>query len=289
MNKISILLASVAAALVGCASPVPVAQNFDAVQQKVARTARHWDVVAGDVAAQTLNAISKDPRLMGRSVYVANARATVFNTAFREFVITNLVNEGAAVSVCKTDESSPGFAQDAPEIVVTYETQLVKHASRTPDYQPGRYTALALGVLVIRNIILGGDETTGTIAGIALSEFGYGHLARAPATEIVVTTTIAEHNKFVMRRSDIYYVPDEESSLYSSVVQRRSACAADNVEADADADMDAEKGLDAKGVSVTEIQAVDVEAGQQRRFAREMQRVNSNWRGSYVSGRTVSH
>ncbi|MCB1899234.1 hypothetical protein [Cognatazoarcus halotolerans] len=272
MNKISILLASVAAALVGCASPVPVAQNFDAAHQKVARTAHHWDIVAGDVAAQTLNAVSKDPRLMGRGIYIANSRATAFNTAFREFMITRLVNEGANVSVCKTDESSPGFAQDAPEVVVTYETQLVQHAYTPPDYQPGRYTALALGVLVIRNIILGGDETTGTIAGVALGEFGAGHLTRTPATEIVVTTTIAEHNKFVMRRSDVYYVPDEDAALFSARVTRRPTCNED------------------KAVSEQRtVDRADVEAARAQMFAREMKRANPNWQGRYTSGRSFAY
>ena len=54
MKKTSaILIAGISSALFGCASPVPVAENFPVSYQKVARTAHHWDVVAGDLLAQT--------------------------------------------------------------------------------------------------------------------------------------------------------------------------------------------------------------------------------------------
>ena len=58
MKKNYAVLASTVVALVGCASPAPVAQNFPLSYQQVARTAHHWDVVAEDVVSQTMQAIA---------------------------------------------------------------------------------------------------------------------------------------------------------------------------------------------------------------------------------------
>lgn len=265
MNKTFVVLLPMVAALFGCASPAPVAQNFPISYQKVARTAHHWDVVANDVVAQTLQAITAKQQLQGRGIYVPAANSTAFNGAFRDFLITRFVDHGANVSVCRVVDSKTGFALDAPDIEVSYDTRVIGHGGHMPDYRPGALTILASGVAVLRNAIEAtwsrGEANIALIGAAALGDVALGHAASTTRTEIVVTTTIAEQNRFVMRRSDIYYVPDADAKLFFQRVAQRSACPED-------------KPVAAGAMPDT---ASD-EFTRQEQVNREMRRFNPNWR-----------
>ncbi|NMG74684.1 hypothetical protein [Aromatoleum diolicum] len=261
------LLIPVVAALVGCASPAPVAQNFPLSYQKVARTAHHWDVVAEDVVAQTMEAIGNTAQLQRRSLAVAPARNTAFNTAFREFMITHLVSSGAQVDVCKvSDGVGRGFQSDGPAVGVQYETQLIVHGKDVPDYAPGRLTALAAGVAVIRNAVFAEETNAALITAGVLADIGRGHAARATRTEIIVTTSIIDQNRFVARKSDIYYVPDADAPLFIQRVAQRSSCPDDKRVA-----------LDEPITSVNQDPARQ-EIARQELIEREMRRTNPAWR-----------
>lgn len=271
-KKIAVLTAlSAAAVLVGCASPAPVPVNFQLSHQKVARTAHHWDVVADDVVTETLRAIVETPQLQGRGVYIARASDTAFNNAFREFMITGMVNRGARVSVCRTPEGKAGFSPEAPDIEITYDVQHVTHRADLPRYQPPRWTLLAAGVAVLRNVFLDGHETAGVIGGIAAAELGVGHLANAPQTEIIVTTTIAENNRFVARKSDIYYVPEADAALFIRRVGYRSPCPGEApiaAAASESAITEAERELDRR----------EREQARKKLVDQWQERTNPNWR-----------
>lgn len=259
------VLASAVVALVGCASPAPVPVNFSLSHQKVARTAHHWDVVADDVVTETLREIVEKPLLQGRGVYVSQTKNTAFNAAFREFMITHMVNRGANVSVCKAGmvKAGGGFAPEAPDVEVMYDVQLVKHGAELPKYQPPRWTVLAAGVAVARDAFLMGHETTGTIGGIAFSEWWAGHYANPPKAEIIVTTTIAENNRFVSRKSDIYYVPEADSKLFIQRVAQRTVCPGDKAMAIDDGAAEADR-----------------EVARQEIIERGQARTNPEWRSS---------
>lgn len=256
------IVAAAVVSLVGCASPMPVAQNFPLTHQKVARTAHHWDVVAEDVVAQTMRAIAEKPQLQSRGVYVAPTRNTAFNTAFREFMITRLVDGGANVSVCKAPEvKGVGFSADGRDVEIQYDTQLVVHAEHPAGYQPPMLTLLASGVAVVREAALNGDGTAAVLGGVALAEWWAGYLARPTRAEIIVTTTIAENNRFVARKSDIYYVPDGDTKLFMQKVVARSACPGDRPLARDESEADKE---------IARIQMIE----------RGQARTNPNWRSS---------
>ncbi|MCK0507950.1 hypothetical protein [Aromatoleum anaerobium] len=258
-----VVLAPMVAALVGCASPAPVPVNFQMSHQKVARTAHHWDVVADDVVSETLREIAEKAQLQGRGVFVAPTRNSAFNTAFREFMITRMVNRGANVSVCRGETGGAGgFAASAPDVEIVYDIQLVKHGDDLPAYQPPRWTLLAAGVAVVRDVILDGHGTAGTIGGIALGEWGAGHWANPTRTEIIVTTTIAENNRFVSRKSDIYYVPENDTKLFMQRVAQRSPCPG-------------EKQMAAAGEEES-----NAEFARQQMIERGMARSNPKWRSS---------
>lgn|SRR5574337_293994 len=256
------VIVPVIAALVGCASPAPVAQNFPLSYQKVARTAHHWDVVADDVVAQTLDAIGRMPQLQGRNIIVTQPRNTAFNAAFREFMITHLVGSGAQVGVCRTARTSGrGFQAEGADVEVHYDTRLIVHGNDTPNYVPGRFTALAAGVAVIRNAWLDDEVNAAVLAAGAATDLGLGHFARPTRTEIIVTTSITEQNRFVGRKSDVYYVPDADARLFVQAVSQRSLCPDDKPLALEDRADDGGKEL-----------------ARQELHEREMRRINPQWR-----------
>lgn len=264
MNYSYALLIPVAAAVVGCASPVPVAQNFSLTHQKVARTAHHWDVVAEDVVEQTMQAMADKPQLQSRGVYVSPTRNTAFNTAFREFMITHLVDRGANVSVCKTaTQSGPGFSGEGKDVEVQYDTQLVVHANAGPEYQPPMLTVLASGIAVVRNTALAGHVTSATLGGIAAADWWAGYLASPSRAEIIVTTTIAENNRFVARKSDIYYVPDGDTKLFVQKIAARSMCPSERTAKTSAEDLE-----------------VDQEIARQEMIERGQARSNPQWRSA---------
>ncbi len=187
----------------GCASQVPVAENFALSYQKKIKAAYHWDVVADDVVAQTLSALNKKDFLQGRPLYIQAApESTDFNKGFRNFLITRMVNRDLNVS-------------DAPNgaVQVRYETQVVQHKSERTAYQPGTLTALAAGVLVARNIVRG--SVAAQVAGVLGLDVLQGHASGGPTkTELIVTTSITADSRFVMRKSDVYYLENADVDLF---------------------------------------------------------------------------
>lgn len=225
-TKKLIIAALIPAVLVGCASPVPVAQNFPRTYQKVARTAQHWDVVAKDVIEQTEKMVAKSERLKSRDFYVpVNQRNSFFDSTFREFLIDHMVAGGMPVVACPPNELLAGF-QPAPEITVQYETRVVRHAEM-PTYKPGMLTVLATGIYALNGIASLDSldaRIVGGIAGIAAVDTWIAQMPKETRTELIVTATIQEGNRFIMRRSLIYYVPDGDIDLFASRRPSSSNC-----------------------------------------------------------------
>lgn len=268
-TRFALSLTSVVLGLYGCASPAPVAENFPVSYQKVARTAQHWEVVANDIVAQTVVSIEANPVLQKRPVFVPRAYgATTFDYSFRDFLINHMVNRGVPVNVCKsTPSSKPGFDMEGREVEIQYEARIISHHATIPKYRPGVLTALGAGVAVVYDMAT--HAPIGNETGIAAA-LGIGAAADAIAgswtsptnTELVVTTTIAENNRFIFRRSDIYYVPDADASLFFKRVSQRSICPEENK-------------LVSDGQSNTLV--ADVEASRREMFIRDMRRSNPNY------------
>jgi len=183
----------------GCSSPAPVARNFPADMQYKVRSIHHWDVIAADVANQTLNTLH-DRRLMCRDVYVQRLDQDVpFRHGFRNYLITHLVNGGASVV------DSPAGALE-----INYDTQLVWHASPRETYTPGLLTILTGGVLVLRS-----NPNPATLMGGAVAADLAKEILSAPThTELAVNTHIKDNGRFIMRKSDTYYVEDIDKRLF---------------------------------------------------------------------------
>ena len=126
------VLAGAVATLAGCAyrSPIPLAENFELTVQPKVRSAGHWELVSNDVVAQTLGTLDKAGVASGTALHVAlPPNPSAFDLAFRDFLITKLVQNGAPVL------QDPGQALN-----VTYNTQVVRHNSARPHFIPGQFT-----------------------------------------------------------------------------------------------------------------------------------------------------
>lgn len=201
-------LIAVALATAGCASQVPVAQTYPVSYQKKAKASHHWDVLAADVVSQTEASLEKNNYLDGRALYVVpSEEKTTFNRAFANFLTSQLVNRGLPVSTAREGA-----------VTVQYDTQLVKHNSDRPNYSPGMLTMLTAGVLVARDVALHAAEESlylGGMAVIGAADLGFGHIAGGPTkTEVIVTTSITANGRYLMRKSDIYYLEDADASLF---------------------------------------------------------------------------
>lgn len=225
INKM-LFLTLVSSGIIGCTSPVPVAQNFPRSYQKVAHTSQHWNIVARDVVEQTEKMVAESKGLQGREFYVPiGKRNSFFDSTFREFLIDHMVNKGMPVAVCPQADLPSGF-QQAPEVNVRYETRVVRH-SEMPIFQPGVLTALATGVYAIHGISKLDDGDMRAIGGIGVAaavDTWAATMPRETKTELIITATIEERNRFMMRRSLIYYVPDGDIELFTERKLVENSC-----------------------------------------------------------------
>jgi hypothetical protein len=225
---------AVSVGVAGCATtPVPVASNFPASSQQIARTAQHWNIVANSVVEQTLLAINSNPLLQKRSIYLQRPNgANAFNISFHDFLINHMVGSGASVNVCKpTQSTGTGFEMDGKPVDVTYEARVIQH-NGIGGYRPGEWLAIGTGVAALYNASSSWShsEIWGTGIGLGvLAELEKSAWPSSTNTELVVTTTIAENNRYIFRRSDIYYIADADAGLYFKRVKLNSNCPEDQI------------------------------------------------------------
>ena len=105
-------------------------------------------------------------------------------------------------------------------VEVKYEAQVVRH--KPDEYRPGAATELALGILVVRQLAVSGASptakavaATGLVAGADLLGAS-GRLHSATNTEVIITTSLIDNNRFLMRKTDVYYVEDAECVMFEA-------------------------------------------------------------------------
>lgn len=209
------LLISLGLLLNGCAyNNMPQAQNFPPSQQKIAVAAQHWGMIATDAVQQTQMALlAQQAAVKGLPVYVEENTASEFNKAFRNFMISGLVNAGVAVS-----------AKKEGAIAIVYETQVIKHHPRGESfdptangYQPGAMTAGVAGIWVLRNALEKWSTSSaafGTIAAAGAYDALRFERPLQTGVELLLTTSIVHKDHYVMRNTDAYYVEDADISLF---------------------------------------------------------------------------
>lgn len=195
--------------MVTACSRVPIASNHMVSFQKKAKSAHHWDVLAADVAAQISQAInSKEITVKKRLSVAAPDSESSFNRAFSNFLINALVNKGLNVTKDKNDSS-----------YISFETQLIRHNSSRYTHIPGSFTLLANGVWVLRNAT---DYAQYIVPPMALDALMSLYAGPQSHIELVVTSSIYEDNRYVLRRSDIYYVETEDVDLFREFIDLKA-------------------------------------------------------------------
>ena len=110
----------------------------------------------------------------------------------------------------------------APRVPFTYEAQVVRHLAGQGDYQPGTVAALAGGILVAREIAIGSASSTAKAVGVTALIAGadllvaHAKLHSATNTEVIVTTSLIDNNRYLMRKTDVYYVEDAEGVMFEA-------------------------------------------------------------------------
>jgi hypothetical protein len=99
---------------------------------------------------------------------------------------------------------------------------LVRHGSNRYAHLPGSLTVLTAGVWVFRDLAWSSSGALpASLLMAGLADWGMGYLAGgATPTELVVTTSILEDGRYVMRRSDIYYLEDTDLALFVDAKSR---------------------------------------------------------------------
>ena len=196
----------------GCSqlAGVPSAQSFPDATLRIAKSAEHWNVIAGDVAVQTAG-LRDRPELQGKPLYVSpSGDNSDFSRGFQTMLISRLVNIG--MDVATTPEGA---------VEVKYEAQVVRHLAGQGDYQPGTVAALAGGILVARQILLntsGTGKAVGVTAMVAGADLANAEVRlHSPTnTEVIITTSLVADNRYLMRKTDVYYVEDAEGVMFQA-------------------------------------------------------------------------
>lgn len=206
-NPTALLAGALALVLCSCASHVPHAQRFPTSTQLVPKAAKHWETMADDIAAQAKESLDRIAPGANRMVYVAqSAQRSAFSQAFHDFLVTRMVNRGIPVS-----------RQQRGALRLEHQSRVVRHGSERWVYYPGTLTALTGGLLVARNIAEHGIGQVGFAAlGIA-ADIAASHLdgTQPSQLELIVTTSIVDEGRYLMRKSDIYYLEEADAGLFA--------------------------------------------------------------------------
>ena len=207
----------VAVLLVGCSNlDVPRADNYPATGQKKARAVHHWNVLADDVAARVAEKIVAWPA--GEyPIHVKVADNSSFNQGFLSLLRVRLLDRGVVLSVVPTD------------VELEVQTQLVQHEATVPSNLPIPlpWTMLATGVGVWRDwevhysdrtLLPGVAIAIGVGVGLAMDlaqRHTQGDAAGGPTrTEVLITTTLKSHDRYLAGSADMYYIERADAALY---------------------------------------------------------------------------
>lgn len=171
-------------ALAACgSSAVPRAGHFPITTQNTLRAAGHWQLLAQEAAARTVDMVRTHhaPDAAQPSFYVEPAHPkSDFGQAFRELLISALVARGQVVH--------PHPAQ--ADVVLNYSAQVVAH----PNAQGSRAWEM-----------------------LHLSQWlDSGRTGSPSDTEVVLTTSAMQQGRYVARSTQTYYLPDGDASMFST-------------------------------------------------------------------------
>lgn len=182
---------------------MPVAFQYT-TQQKM-QAAHHWDVLANDVANEINSELIKQDFLeepvfvkhaCGEPDNCGNGTSTPFDEGFNDLLVTQLVNFGVPTLV----------EEDETGLVVDYRIQVLYHRKGYLQLAPGTLTTLTSAVIVLHNA----PWKVQTFVSAVVNDIFGTMMVVNDKYEVIVSTSIKKDNKYLMRKSDIYYISDPD-------------------------------------------------------------------------------
>ena len=210
MHLLSLIICSVVL-LTSCTGRIPEPTGYPYTQQQKMQSSHHWEVLAKDLANRINNELIISDNIES-TVFVKQTcgdeskpcepyQTSSFNEAFRDLLITNLVDYGIPTRNVLEEDS----------IEIQYKVQIVYHNTRRiRTLQPGILTAISAAIVVLRNAPA---ELLILTTGVML-DFANAGLTQSGHYEIIITTSMLSHSKYLFRASDIYYINDEDFYHY---------------------------------------------------------------------------
>ena len=101
---------------------------------------------------------------------------------------------------------------------LSYQTQVVRHASFRPHFVPGGLTMISAGLYALYGLryqhldaqLAGGLGVA--VAGDVVASMSSGGPTH---TELILTTTVATGGRYLTRKTDVYYVEEEDVFLFA--------------------------------------------------------------------------
>lgn len=220
----------------------PAAQP-QAYQQEVLSSARHWELVAADVA-QGLCDVSFGERCVPASSWTSSGDApgaseasaatpeapspyhcvklafspgdgasAAFPQVFRGSVVRELIDRGVEV-----------YAADSPrgcDRIEMHSTVVKLTGARRTPYYAGQYAALAQGIIAVRNVAR--NASTAIIAPTILgAEIAYwlspNYLTRHPMAEVsIAVSRVSIAGRYVAEYTNVYYIDARDVDAYITV------------------------------------------------------------------------
>lgn len=197
-----------------CAGGIPDPIDFPQSEQQKMQASHHWNVLAKDLANRINNELIITDNIES-TVFVkqtcgneskpcAPHQTSSFNEAFRDLLITNLVDFGIPTRNQLKNDS----------IEIQYKVQIVHHnAQRIRAFEPGVLTAISAAIVVLRNAPA---EILVLTAGV-MADLANANLTQNGHYEIIITTSMVSQDKYLFRASDIYYINDKDFYHYRDV------------------------------------------------------------------------
>lgn len=209
-------------------SEVPIASNFAATNQAKLQATQHWMRIADDAGQsivtklKTIKSKPCPPKAETCGVVYVKPAGTVteFSRAFHNQLITKLVRSGVPVS--KTT---------AAEWTAEFDVQPISFSANRPQYRyAGVPVELAPGVWAIRDVastVPANIDAPPSVDALHWfrSEFAAG---QTPRIELLVTVSVVDKRRYLVRASNAYYITDADKKLYEAeMCSLFKLCAAD--------------------------------------------------------------
>ena len=191
--------------LVISCSQVPYPVTYQFMQQEKMQAARHWDLLAKDVANQVNNVMRSKKSLLKKSIFIKVTDSTPFGVFFQTLLTTHLYNYDLNISSTEKDS-----------IILEYNAKVLLHGPRKIQHPPILYSILGLGVSVARNI--DSDDTWALALPVGLVADGIrgATAGKAPNKEVLISSSLSLDDKLLMHRSNIYYINQPDGWHYDS-------------------------------------------------------------------------